>query len=304
MPTDLSAIALFAHVVEQGSFAAAARLLNMPKATVSRRIAELEAALGVRLMNRTTRSLSLTDVGRLYLVHAQRIVAEIALADAVARDSVAEPSGILRMTASSVLAQTFLTPILIEYMRTYPLVRLSLHVTNRLVDLVEEGFDLAIRAGALQDSRLVTRKLGLGVAKLYASPAYLRGQPDIVGPSDLERHRLIDQRNQNMPVGSWELIAPQRRATRIAVAPYAGVSDAGVAAAFALAGCGIAPLPTFIAAPHVLERTLAAVLPDWVVNTVEISAVFPTRVGLNPAVRSLLDLLARRFREQVPQGVD
>lgn len=295
MSTDLDSIVIFARVVEQGSFAAAARILGKPKATVSRKVAELEAHIGSRLLYRTTHALSLTDLGRRYLVHAQRIADELAAAAAVVSESHAAPSGLVRMTAPVVLAQSVLAPILSEYLSRYPKVQLAFEVSNRRIDLVEEGFDLAVRTGAIPDTRLIVRQLGIGIAQLYAAPAYLAAHPAPDAPAQLAGHALLDDAARVAPARDWSLSSASGARVQIAVAVRAGAPDAQVLCQLALAGLGIARLPTFVAAPHVRAGALAPVLADWRVYEAEIALLYPARSGVSPAVRALVDLLVERF---------
>jgi DNA-binding transcriptional LysR family regulator len=297
----LDAVLIFAKVVEHGSFAAAGRALRQPKATVSRKMAELEQALGVRLLNRTTRALSLTDVGRRYLEHARRIAGELEAAQRSISESRAEPSGLVRLTAPLALSQGFLSPILAEYSRTYPKVRIALEAANRRVDIVDEGFDLALRVGAIADSQLIVRRLGIGHARLFATRAYLESAGTPLRPDDLADHALIDDGLGSMPTGTWSLKKPGAEIIVIKVAPRLAGSDAGTALIWGLAGCGIVRLPTFVAAPHLTTGALVPILPDWTVAELDVNLIFPSTRGITPAVRHLIDLLVEQIRPQLQQ---
>src|SRR5687768_10841065 len=186
---DLNEIVVFAQVVRSGSFSAAAAKLGMPKSTVSRKVSELEERLKARLLQRTTRKLSLTDVGRTYYDYCARIAAEVADAERAVSSLQDAPRGLLRVTAGA--NATFLGPIVSDFLARYPEVQLELFCTTRTVDLVEERFDLAIRAGALADSSLIGRSLGSGKWFLVATPEYLkkRGRPR--KPEDLKKHECL-----------------------------------------------------------------------------------------------------------------
>jgi DNA-binding transcriptional LysR family regulator len=296
MVGDVDALVIFATVVERGGFGAASLALGIPKTTVSRKVALLEKRLGMRLLHRTTRRVTLTDFGLAYLEHGRRIVDELRAADATLASSRAEPGGLVRATASVLLAQAFLGPILAEFAQRYPAVRLELEVTDRVADLVENRFDVAFRTGRLPDSGLVARKLGVGYSGLYAAPTYLAGAGHPKEPEDLDSHALVANgaiRTSSAGL-SWTLRRGHEERTLV-VAPRLAVSDALVALAFALHGRGIARLPTFVAAPSVLEHRLVPVLPDWIANEVEINALFPSHRGLPLTVRTLLDFTADRL---------
>lgn len=286
----LDAILVFAKVAEIGSFSAAAKVLRQPKATVSRKIAELELELGARLLNRTTRALSLTDVGRRYLEHAQRIVSELEAAQSSVDEAQAEPLGQVRLTAPLALAQELLAPVLAEYARLYPKVRVSLDATNRRVDIVEEGIDLALRVGEITDSRLIVRSLGVGAAKLYASRHYLEKAGIPNQPKDLSNFTLIDDNINAALSPIWKLQRREESVT-IKVQPQLAVNDSRIILAWTLAGQGISRLPEFIAANLIASGDLIAILPEWTASTAEVSLLFPSARHITPAIRCLIDLL-------------
>ena len=189
---DLNDVLAFTHVADSGSFTRAAERLGWPKSSVSHRVARLEACLGARLLERSTRRLRLTDVGARFHEHARRVLLELDLAAATVDSFRARPQGRLRVSASVVLGQALLPAMLAEYTAQYPEVDLFVDLANRRVDLLEEGYDLAIRAGELPDSSLVSRRLGRARAGLFAAPAYLRlhGRPTTA--QALAGHALID----------------------------------------------------------------------------------------------------------------
>ena len=291
MERDLNDILAFTAVADSGSFTRAAERLGWPKSSVSHRVARLEAALAARLLERSTRRLRLTEVGARYHEHARRVLLELDQAAATVDSFRAGPQGWLRISASVVLGQALLPALLAEYTARYPQVQFFVDLSNRRVDLLEEGFDLAIRAGSLPDSSLVTRRLGRAAARLYAAPDYLRhhGTPAKLG--ELDGHRLID----NAPTSSadgWRLVHDSGTACAVPARFALVGNDPVLLRALAVAGGGIVSLPDFVAAPEVAARRLVAVLPGWATRRVDVQAVFPSHKSLSPAVRAFIDLAA------------
>lgn len=301
---DLNDVLVFTRVAEAGSFSRAADRLGLPKSSVSMRVARLEDRLGARLIERTTRRLRLTEVGQRYFEHARRVILDLEQASATVDSFRTAPAGSLRVSAPPVLGQAFLPGIVSEYARRFPEVRLFVDLSNRRVDLLEEGFDVAIRAGALPDSSLVARRLGRGAAKLYASPAYLAANGTPTDPADLARHRLLENAG-SAEAAVWTL-RPDRGGAPVEVRPPAGfalvTNDHAVLADAARADHGIANLPTFWAAAGVVDGSLVTVLADWSVRQVELNAVYPSHKSLSPALRAFLDLAAERLRKQLAAG--
>src|SRR5262245_24864330 len=186
---DLNELLVFTRVVQAGSFTAAARLLKMPKSSVSRKVSDLEERIGARLLHRTTRKLGLTDAGRIYFERAAPIVSDIEQVDQAVAELQATPRGLLRITAP--LSFGLVGPIVASFLEQNSEVRVDLVCTDRVVNLVEEGFDVAIRAGHLADSALVARRLGVLRRVLVAAPAYLKRYPHVKAPNDLEKHPCI-----------------------------------------------------------------------------------------------------------------
>lgn len=294
MRPDFDAVYIFAKVVEQAGFVAAARVLGMPKATVSRRVAALEERLGVRLLQRTTRKVAPTEAGQRYYEHAQRIAAEFEGAEAGVAAMRGRPSGLVRVSVSAALSHAFIGPVVAEYLRLHPGVLMRLDVTNRMVDLVEEGVDVAVRVGTLRASGLVARRLGSGVGALYASPAYLaeRGCPAM--PEGLAQHSLVDEVLAPGEQHRWTLRRDGAEHL-LAFRPLVAANDAATAVSLLVSGAGIGRAPVFMAAAHVHAGTLEPVLPGWTANEVEVNALFPSHKGLNPAVRAFVDQLAQRL---------
>jgi DNA-binding transcriptional LysR family regulator len=282
---------VFARVVQAGSFTAAATALGMPKSTVSRKISELEARLGARLLQRTTRKLGLTDAGRTYYDYCARIIGEVEDAERAVSNLEETPRGLLRVTAPVNVA--FLGPIVSDYLKRYPDVRLDLFCTGRAVDLVEERFDAGIRAGALADTSLVARSLGSVRWFLVATAAYLkkRGRPK--SPDDLKRHDCLvfGPGTERTTLRLENATGP----TQVSVAARLMVTDMDVLSDAAHAGVGIALLPAFNCAAEIRERKLERVLPAWSAPPTPVNVVYPTTRHLSPKVKSFVDHLVQRM---------
>jgi DNA-binding transcriptional LysR family regulator len=288
---DLNEMLVFARVVDAGSFTTAAAALGMPKSTVSRKVTELEARLGARLINRTTRKLSLTDVGRTYYEYCARIASEIEDAERAVNDLQAAPRGALRLTAGTNSA--YLGPIVSDYLRRYPDVRVELFCTGRRVDLVEERFDLGIRAGPLADSTLISRSLGVVSWFLVASPAYLkkRGRPRSIG--DLPEHDCL--MFGTAPTGAGLRLVQGGKSTSIPVSTRLLVNDFDLVHDAVMAGLGFALLPGFQCLDDIRARRLERVLRDWDAPSTPVHVVYPSARHLSPKVKSFVDHLHERM---------
>ena len=288
---DLNEILVFTRVVQAGSFIAASAQLGIPKSTVSRKVADLEKRLNSRLLQRTTRKLSLTDVGRTYFDQCVRIVSEIEDAERLVTSLQNAPRGPLRVTAGPNAA--WLGPIIGDYLKRYPDVRVELVTTTRAVDLVEERFDLGIRAGTLADSSLVARFLGRVGWFLVATPAYLkkRGRPR--SPDDLPKHDFLFFGAGLDGVGPR--LEKDGRTVSISLSPRLTASDMDVLHDIATSGLGVAFLPAFQCVEDLRARRLERVLPDWSAPSVPIHVVYPSTRHLSPKVKTFLDHLQARM---------
>lgn len=283
---------LFAAVAEHGGFSEAARRLGTTPAQVSKKVAALEAHLGARLLDRTTRSVSLTPVGAAYLERLRPIIAELeALEDGV-RAEQAEPTGALRVAASVTFGARRLTPVILDFLSQHPGVELRLALSDRFVDLVEEGFDVAVRIGRLEDSSLIARRLAPSRLALVAAPDH----PAVAGarePQDLERFVCVVDANYPTP-RRWRF----RRGAAVAEARIAGrfhVNNAEAALAAAEAGCGACLSPTFVCGPALRADRVVRLLPGWEPEHRDIWAVFPQNRFLASRVRLFVDHLAAAF---------
>lgn len=294
---DLNDMLYFAEVAERGSFAAAGRALGLPKSRLSRRVAELETRLGARLLQRTTRKLSLTEVGEVYLRHCSAMRDEaLAASEAVAQLQV-EPRGTLRISCPVTLAQSSLGYLVPRYMALYPQVKVDMRVTNRVVDLVEEGIDIALRVRpTLDDSgSLVVKNLGAAGGHLLANPALLARQGQPQGPEDLTR---LDTVAMSWTDGrsAWSLIGPQGQEFVLHHQPRYVADDLQTLKLAVLAGTGMSFLPDSVSVAERQAQLLVPVLPGWAPKAGVTHAVFPSRRGQVPAVRSFLDFLGEHMR--------
>jgi DNA-binding transcriptional LysR family regulator len=287
-PNDLL---LFARIVESGSFSKAAQRVDLPKSTVSRRIALLEAKLGERLLQRTTRKLVLTEFGESLLEHARKVVEEVEAAGALVQHRQQEPSGKLRVSMPSDFANLGLTRVMTEFMARYPAITLELDLSPRRVDLVAENFDIAIRMGDLpDDSTLAARRVALEKVGLYASPSYIstHGLPET--PDDLLRHDLLCLLSRNGGAQPWVLTRGKTQWSRELPARMTANSP-DLLARIACTGAGIAASSDLFATPFVERGELVRVLPQWDLPTVTGWAVFPGRRLMPAKTRAFLDMM-------------
>jgi DNA-binding transcriptional LysR family regulator len=269
---DLNSLAIFAKVVETRSFSEAARRLKMPISTVSRRVAELEDQLGVGLLERSTRSLRLTDIGADVFEHAQRSAEISEAVDSVVSNQSSTVSGILRLSAPPSISDTLLVPLVSAFQASYPDVRVQILVTDRFVDHIAEGVDLVFRLGPLRDSSLVARKLLTYRHQLVASPAYIERVESPETPQDLLRYRLLGFSFWR-PENSWTFIDENGNAETVSFLPFLAMNDyAGLASAL-LAGVGIGDLPPVVQ-PHLIrDGRLVEIMPGWRFRTFDLSMV-------------------------------
>lgn len=293
---DLNDLYYFAMVVEHGGFAAAERALGIPKSRLSRRISQLESTMGVRLLQRSTRRFAVTDIGNSVHRHVQSMLAEAQAAHEVVDRLSAEPRGIVRVSVPVALAQQQMPRLLPDFIALYPKVRLQLHVSNRKVDLINEGFDVALRVRSKldDDGSLVMRSFGQVQELLVASPGYLKRAGRPRAPEDLAGHVTLsiaeDEARQR-----WELHGPDGEVRRVELQPRLAGFDFPLMQALARDGIGITLLPETVCADAVRRGELEVVLPQWRLPQGICHAVFASRRGLLPAVRVFIDFLAERM---------
>ena len=291
---DLSDLHCFVQAVEKKGIGAAARALDRPKSSVSRRILALEAALGARLIQRTTRKFAVTDVGQEFYAHAVATLIEAETAENVVRRRMAEPSGTIRFTCSVAFAQLALAELLPRFMTLYPRVRIVQHATNRYVDPVQEGFDVCLRAHStlLPPSTLIQRHLADIAWHLFAGPAYLARKGTPQTPDDLSAHDAVGLRQAEEP-HVWSLVLeghPEVKTT-VAYRPRLESDDMGTLKVAART-LGIVALPGYVGRKEVESGALVRVLPQWHAGIAKVSMLLPSRRGLLPSVRVFIDFLS------------
>ena len=292
MPNALQELTIFARVVGTGSLSAAARDLGMSTAVVSRRLASLEARLGVRLVNRTTRSLHLTDEGAAYYETCTRVLADIEEADAAVSAGRAEPRGVLRVALPASFGNQHVAPLVPRFAQRYPDVQLALSLSDRAVNVIEEGFDLAVRIAELADSSLAARKLAPNRRVVCASPEYLRRHGTPRTPEELLQHNCLAT-DFSM---SWEYRDPQGKPGSVRVTGRYACDNWEVLRDWAVAGLGVALKSTWDVRRHLEEGRLVSLLPGYTFATdVAIYAVYPHRRHLPAKTRAFIEFLAESF---------
>lgn len=294
---DLNDYALFAVLVEEQGLAAAGRRLGLPRSTVSRRLSTLEARLGVALVRRSTRSFSVTDVGQEFYHYCRAMLSQAEAATELIERQKSEPQGVIRVACPSSMIQFQLAPMVAGFMTRYPKATVILESTHRRVDVLREGFDLAIRVRfePLEDSGLTLRRFGSDAQHLVCAPsclaqgapsdpADLAGLPSLSWTPELTRHH-------------WDLIGPEGREVQSPHSPRLITQDMSALLSAALAGVGIVQLPGAVAAPFLARGELLEALPGWRPRSGIIHAIYPTRRGLLPIVRKFMDACAEHFAQ-------
>ncbi len=288
---DLNDIVVFTKVAETKSFTGAAEQLGLPKSTVSRKLAQLEERLGVRLVQRTTRKLALTEIGEAYYERASRIVADLQAAEQVVTDMQATPRGRLKVTAPIDLSTRYLGAIIAEFIAAHADITVELDATDRVVDLIEDGYDVAVRFGQLPESTLIARKLATFAGFLCAAPSYLakRGTPTAV--EELDDHDKVlflpSARSTGWTLTNGDQTFELGRPARFSSNNLAAVRDV------VLAGGGISVMTEFMVACDIDQGKLVRLLPDWGARAIDVQAVYPARQNLPPRLTLFLEHLAR-----------
>lgn len=286
----------FTQVVDHGGFARAARALSIPKSRLSRRVAALEAQLNVRLVNRSTRRFVVTQVGQEVYRHARAMRAEADAAVEAVEFARAAPRGVLRVSCPVAIAQSYLASAVPDFLALYPQVRLQLHVSDRRVDVLNEGFDLAVRVRTRPSGEdgLVMRTVGEVDEFLVASPAYLERASPLSAPQELPAHQTLDYSGE-IDRNTWELAGPDRQVVRVEHAARVVCPDFIVLRGAVLAGLGVAHLPESVVRTDLKSGALVRVLPQWSTPRGILHIVFPSRRGMLPALRAFIDFLAARL---------
>ncbi|WP_341502374.1 LysR family transcriptional regulator [Gallaecimonas sp. GXIMD4217] len=293
MSLDLNEIQVFTKVVEVGSFTAAAQRLGMTKATVSRKIADLESRLGVRLLNRTTRQLHLTETGEAFFERCRRIMADLDDAQALVTTRSEQVRGKLKVAMPIELGQLVLGRVLGHFMQEHPDVELDCELTNRHIDMLQEGVDVQIQIGLGEDSSLIARRLCGSEKVLVASPNYLEDRPPIEHPDDLRQHECLQLIRPGRE-SSNEGLTFQKGNEQVLVTPRGRLrcNNVTFAREALLSGLGVGYLPMFLALPMINEGRLVRVLPDWQMPQVDIYALYHSRQYMPKLLRTFLDELS------------
>lgn len=298
---SFSDIGLFTLISKEGNMAAAARELGVTPPVISRRLAALEARLGVRLMNRTTRRLSLTPEGEAYLLDGARILEQLHALEHRIGGGSAQPQGTLRVTGTLGFGRQYITPVLSKFAERHAKVEVQLHLSERPVNIIEQGFDVAIRFGELSDSRLTARLLANNRRLLCASPAYLKRAGTPEQPRELGRHNCIFIREGDETFGTWHLKNGSQHES-VKVRANLSTNDGNAALAWALKGHGILMRSQWDIADHLRHKRLVPVLKDWQTPSADIYVVFQTNNQLPAKVRALVDLLVKEFEPHRGRG--
>jgi len=290
---NLNDLTFFAQAVDSGGFAPAARRFGVPKSTLSKRVAALEAALGVRLIERNSRSFRLTETGRDFYQHARAALIEVESAQQVVQQRLAEPSGTVRLTAAVPVVQFQLAQHIPALAATYPKLQLQVHASDRFVDLVQEGYDIAVRShfAPLPDSGLVQRVLSIEDVVLVASPGYLREHGTPRSPAQLAAHAGL---LTGPDAVAWRLRRAGAGEAVVSPPPRMVADETVTLLHAAAAGLGIVPLPTGLCRQHLARGELVRVLPRWTAGQVTTTALVPHRRSLLPSVRAVLAFMAER----------
>ncbi len=300
---DLNDLGFFAAVVEHRGFSAAGRALGIPKSRLSKRVAQLEERLGVRLLQRTTRRFVVTDVGERFYAHCRAVLEEAQAAQDAVDELRAEPRGVVRLSCPVSLAQTVLAPVLSDFLAQYPKMQVRLLSSDRRVDVIGEGYDLAIRVRTKldTDANLVIRTFGLSRTKLVASPALLNAQGRPVTPDELAKLPALSMR-EHEGAQVWELLGANGKQVNVEVRARLITGEFAVLLEAARRGMGVALLPEFVCAPAIAVGDLEVVLPDWSMPEGTMHFVYPSRRGMLPGVRAMVDFLAEQLPAAAARG--
>lgn len=293
----LTEMEAFANVVDQGGFTDAAKKMGLSKSAVSKHVSSLEARLGARLLNRTTRRVSPTEIGLAYYDRARRVLNDAGEADALVTAMQSAPSGLLRISVATDFGVNHLSPVLSEFLNDFPDITVNMVLNNRYVELISEGFDMAVRVGELEDSSLRARKLCDIQKRMIAAPAYLEkyGRPTRI--DDLTNHKLLHYSNQSSG-NLWKITAPSGEKRQIRSAGWLSVNDGQSLLNAAVSGLGIAYLPSYLYSDAMADGRVEDVMPSLPVETQGIYAVYPPGRFTQPKVRAFIDFLAHTFADK------
>ncbi len=290
----LTEMEAFATVVDQGGFTDAAKKMGISKSAVSKHVSSLEARLGARLLNRTTRRVSPTEIGLAYYDRARRVLNDAGEADALVTSMQSAPSGLLRISVATDFGVNHLSPILGDFLQEFPEITVNMVLNNRFVELISEGFDMAIRIGELEDSTLRSRKLTETTRRMVGSPAYFEryGRPQKI--DDLNEHKLLHYSNQSNG-NVWKITAPSGEKRQVRSAGWLTVNDGQSLLNAAISGLGIAYLPSFLYRDALASGLIEEAIPELPQEKLGIYAVYPPGRFTQPKVRSFIDYLVSHF---------
>lgn len=293
---NLNEIAIFVKVVETGSFIGAAKSLDMPKSTVSARLSSLEKRLGVTLIRRTTRKLHVTDAGQLYYEQCLKAMSQIMAAEEQVSQNQATPHGLLRVTAPIELGAALLPPVIEEFHKQYPDVKLEIVLTDRTVDLISEGIDIGIRTGNLKDSSLIAKKLGMIYFAPFASPKYLKKNKEIKSPKDLEGHFTIPF--TRLSSEEWNLVGTKEKQT-VKIDKSLVINDLNLIKSLTISGMGISLIPTFLCYNEVKSGKLIRILNNWRTDLRPVHFVYPSQKFVTPKIKAFIAVATDIMKSQL-----
>jgi DNA-binding transcriptional LysR family regulator len=294
---DLNDMRLFAKVAETQGISAAARALGIPKSRVSRRVAAIEAALGTGLLERSARAVQLTEAGEILFQHCRRIVEEAGLAVEAINQLRDSPRGLLRVSVSVGVGQYLIAPYLGDFLKLYPDVNVQMDLNNRRVDLIAEGYDLVIRVGDLEDSSLLSRKIGHARAHLCAAPSYVEACGRLSSPEQLVDHQTLVMSNSNNTT-RWVLENTSGETRSVEISPKTSVNDFTVLRAMVEAGSGIAIMPEYFIREAVEDKKLVRLLPDWRSPIINYYVLYPSRKGLTKKSEAFIDFFSKNMMKK------
>jgi len=300
---DLNDLYFFAAVVEHGGFSSAGRALGIPKSRLSKRIAQLEERLGVRLLQRTTRRFVVTEVGERFYGHCRAVLEEARAAQDAVEEVRSEPRGVVRVSCPVSLVQTVLGHIVPDFLAQHPKMQVRLQATDRRVDLIGEGFDIAVRVRSKldTDATLVVRTFGQSNVLLVASPDLLNRYGRPREPADVSQIPALSNQ-EHEGAQSWELLDKQGERVIVDIQPRLICGDFNALLQSCKQGIGVALLPEFVCGPAISRGELEVVLPDWSVPQGTMHFVYPSRRGLLPGVRAFVDFLAEKLPDAVREN--
>ena len=293
----LTEMEAFATVVDQGGFTDATKKMGISKSAVSKHISSLEARFGARLLNRTTRRVSPTEIGLAYYDRARRVLSDGGEADALVASMQSAPAGLLRLSVATDFGVNHLSPILGDFLQQFPDITVNMVLNNRYVELISEGFDMAIRMGDLEDSSLRARKLTETQMRMIAAPSYFEKHGRPTRLDDLNSHKLLHYSNQASG-NAWKITAPSGEERQIRSAGWLSVNDGQSLLNACIAGLGIAYLPSFLYANAMEQGQVVDVMPDLPIERTGIYAVYPPGRFTQPKVRAFIDFLVAHFNEK------